>query len=1384
MSTIYGEKGGKSSSSKTSSITEAPNTLQSNSIARILDVIGEGEIVGLVDGMKSVYLDETPLQNSDDSYNFDGVVIETRTGTTDQSYIAGFPSVETATSISTQVTQETPAIRTITTQAANAARVTLLIPALTEQNTSTGDINGTSVAIAIDVRPNGGDWSEAVYDIIEGKTTSDYERSYRVELDDTGPWDIRMRRITADSDSSFLNNETYWSTLTEIIDAKLTYPDTALVGITVNAEDFGDSIPSRSYLVKGRIIQVPSNYDPDTREYTGIWDGTFKMAWSDNPAWVYYDIATNKRFGAGIDNVDKWGLYTIAQYCDELVPNGYGDDEPRFTFNTVLSSQEEAFDALNLISSCFRGMTYWGTNTVVAVADMPSDPVKLVTPSNVIDGEFEYSGTGLSARHSQVLVTWNDPESNYEEAIEVVEDPELIEKYGIRQLDITAVGCTSRGQARRMGLWTLYSEKAETETISYQASIDHVDMRPGDIVKVSDPSIAGARLGGRVRVTGTTELELDKRPDEASGQDWFLDVVMPAGGIETREVTSFDGNKVTLSQPLSQEPVKAAQWILRSTSVEPRQFRVLSITEDGDNIYTVTGIEYDPTKYARVEEGLILDDPDYSLLPSGAISAPYNITAVTSTYIAGNTQHQKLTISWTASDDPRVQTYQCEFISPDDATWQSGYNNGGLSFDVMDISPGEWQIRVRGLSALGVASPWVSLTTTISGLLEPNAPTSVDVEVGTFQIKLSPSGGKAGQEWQYWRSDVALADESLIETNAVLRTQTNGSYIDTGLDPLTTYYYYIRGANNYGVSGWYPVQATTEGDATAILTALSGKITETQLYQDLNERIDQIEVNATDIVTANTLREDGDEALAEQINTVSATLGDADAVIQQRLTAQVTGRSLVVDGSFTSGDGSLWNDISAVTIEPRDTEGTTLRANTPASNFALFADANQGTTRNVIATFTDVSEGDLYSCSFWFARANSGNGTLSMTVQWYTADNTLVSWPTVLSESLSSYTNSVWQSSDDVTITAPAGATKGRVVMRLGSDNTVGQAAFTAVKAGIADKALSEKVDTVQAALGDDIASVEQSLSAEVDAVEGTVSALYTLRTDVNGRVAGFGLSNDGATSAFGIVADQFYIADPDDSVNEVIPFIFDNGVAYIQEALIGSLTFNKLTDDTGTFIVENGKLQAEYIQADELEVEWANIQNVSIGTADIETAAITSAKIDDLAVTSAKIGTAAVDTLQIAGDAVTVPVSSYTANQQAISQQGAWTNIASITINPNNAPVALSFNTAVYVWVNTSAASDAGAIAEAEISFKITKDGADFLSLGVVQAAKMSGAENSTTNFARAEIQQIISGGYRDSATGTTRTYALWAKVDGTWDNVVNMYAVRRFMQALGTKR
>lgn len=1054
---IEGAGGGKGGGGSARTPREEPNTLRSTSKARIIDMIGEGPIVGLVNGLQSAFFDDTPLEDEDGNANFAGVTLHTRDGYPDQDHIAGFPSVENEVDVSVEVTHDVPITRTVDNLDADAVRVKIQIPQLSYQDLETGDLEGYRVAIAIDVRPNGGSWSERRADMIEGKTTSPYQRAYRIDLPGTGPWEVRVRRTSEDADASNINNQTYWAAYTEIIDSKLIYPDSALVALEVDAQQFGSDIPSRSYDMKLRIIEVPSNYDPETRTYSGLWDGSFKLAWSDNPAWCFRDLAMSTRYGAGLESVDKWGLYQIAQYCDELVPNGYGQEEPRFTFNTLFASREEAITTLDTMASIFRGMTYWGTNTVMATADMPADPVKLVTPSNVIEDEnsgcFTYSGSALKARHTVALVSWTDPENGYELSVEVVEDKDGIERYGWRQKDVTLVGCTSRGQARRAGLWILYSERAETETVSYKCSVDQADLRPGDIIALSDPSTAGARLGGRLRQTGTERLQLDQRPDEASGGDWYLDVKLPSGGIERRAVASFDGDFVTLANPLSQTPVDGAVWMLSSTEVEPRLFRVLSNKEQEDHTYTITALEHDPNKYARIEQGLQLPEPDNTLIPTGPVTSPYNITIEPSTYIAGGTEHQKITISWTPSDDARVMNYMLDAQGPTDVKYSTRYVGEGTSFDLLDVAPGEWSVRVRGVTGTGTMSPWTVLTTQVTALLLPLPPTTIDLEVGTFSIVLKPQGGRPGQQFEFWRSTAAL-DESLIESNAV-KLGAGNQITDVSLRPDTTYYYYVRGINVYGVSGWYPVQATTENDPAAIMENISGQIKETDLFGDLQSKLG------------------------------------------------------------------------------------------------------------------DIAE----------------------------------SW-----------------------------------VLKVGGD----------------------------------------------------------------GKVGGIGTAYDPDQNVidFGILADRFYIADPDNAGADTIPFIFESGALYLKEALIQRLTFSKLTDDQGTFLVENGRIKANYLQVNRAESDnyqsgnsgWALFEN---GSAELNNAIVRGTVYAQNGEFGGELKAAtgtfsgqltadavnAIDTINLRGNSITVPVSYYNGNSLNPNEDQ-WTTIASLNINADGAPIFITGTFSYDCWV------------------------------------------------------------------------------------------------------
>lgn len=820
--TIHGAGGG-GKSSKQRTPTEAPNTLRSVSKGRILDLIAHGPIHGLVNGLQSIYLDDTPLQNPDGSFNFEGVTVHTRNGYPDQDYIPGFPAVENTISVSSEVTHELPIIRTTSNPDIDAAVVTVQVQGLTSTDAKTGDINGSSVSLAIDVRPQGGAWRAVLSDTISGKTNSAYQRSYRVPMDGVPPFDVRVRRITPDSDTSRITDKLAWTTLTEVVDTKLSYPDSALVGIELDAALFGSSMPSRSYDMKLSIINVPSNYNPLTRTYTGMWDGLFKKAWTDNPAWAFYDLATDPVIGADVKNVDKWSLYQIGRYCDELVPDGYGGMEPRFTINTVFADRQDAINVLADLASVFRGMCYWGSDSLVAVGDMPADPVKLVTPANVINGEFEYSGTSLRERHSVAIVMWNDPDDNYRQKPEFVEDPDSIELFGWRETQVTALGCTSRGQARRLGKWILYSERAETQTVNYSASMDHADLRPGDFIELADPDQAGARMGGRVLQAGTKTLTLDKVPKQTERDTWFLSVTMPNGSIERKQVLSFAGDKVNLLDPLSVEPLRGAVWVLTSLSVRLPIYRVTAVTEEAEKLeYKITATEHDPTKYSRVELDIVLPDLPTSYLPTGPVAPPMDIVAKAYTYLAGGVSHQAITISWTPSGDVRVVEYILEAQGPRDVSFRTIYTGAGTAFDELDADAGEWMFRLKAVSSTGRSSPWVSRTVQISNMLMPVRPDSVDVSVATFSISLFPRGAYPGAVYEFWRSSAALTDAQ-IESNAV-RLSVSTDLVDTGLRSGTQYFYYIRGSNQYGLSAWYPVQATTIADFDDILSAMDEDI--------------------------------------------------------------------------------------------------------------------------------------------------------------------------------------------------------------------------------------------------------------------------------------------------------------------------------------------------------------------------------------------------------------------------------------------------------------------------------------------------------------------------------------------------------------------------------
>jgi predicted phage tail protein len=709
-----GGKGGGGGSSRVAQ--EAPNTLRSRASAKMIEVLSEGPIDGLVDGDRSIFFDDTPLQAADGSLNFQGVAYALMEGLPSQSPIPGITAQETETAVGVKVTASTAVVRSVAGSTATSARVTVRVPSLSQQDTTNGDINPTSVQIAIDVRIAAGAWEQVVSDTISGKTTSTYERAYRIPLPSgAGTRDIRVRRITADSGSVALQNETWWSSFSEIVERQLIYPDSAVIGMSVDSSLFGGQIPSRAYEIRGIKLKVPSNWNPTTRAYTGIWDGTFQVAWADNPAWVLYDVLTNPRYGLGEkiaeSAVDKWALYSIAQYCDELVPDGFGGTEPRFTFNGVLNEREDAYRVMNAIASCFRGMIYWGAGTVTAVCDRPADPVALVGAANTIEGRFAYQGTALKARHNRVLVSWNDPTDGYRRAIEVVEDAASISAIGLRTAEVAAFGCTSRGQANRHGRWLLDSERTQTETVTFRCSLDQFTLRPGDIVAINDPAWSGLRRAGRVVTATTSAVTLDAAVTLQTGVAYELSVVLPSGAVEKRTVTTGAGSASSLavSPAFGAAPQPDAIWLLQGADLAPRQFRVMAVVEVDRHVVEITALLHDPAKYARVEQSVQLAEPPFTVFPTGEIAKPTGLTVRKVIARVDSAIVNRVIVSWTPAPDGRVARHEVQY-RPTGLAWTPAGTETGVSIDIGDLPGGIYDFRVRSLDAIGGFSGWQTLS--------------------------------------------------------------------------------------------------------------------------------------------------------------------------------------------------------------------------------------------------------------------------------------------------------------------------------------------------------------------------------------------------------------------------------------------------------------------------------------------------------------------------------------------------------------------------------------------------------------------------------------------------------------------------------------------------
>lgn len=704
MKNIIGAGGGGKGGGSAGFVAKEENdSLRSIAYAQVIDLVCEGEIGGLVNGPNSVYLDETPVIDDNGNENFKGVQIVPRYGTQSQDVIQGFPSSENEVIVGIIATNAVPVIRTVNDSLIDAVRITVSLPGLTSTNASTGDIGGSEVKFKIEVNSNGGGYVQVANDFINGKTTSKYQKSYRIELPGEGPHQIRLSRVTADSVTAAVQDKLYWDSYSEIIDAKLRYPNSAVIAVRVDAANFR-SIPKRAYHLKLLKIKIPSNYNPLSRIYsTEIWDGTFKCEWSNNSAWVLYDLLTNARYGCGLAeaDVDKWGLYQIGKFCDELIDNGRGSKSPRFTTNCYFQQRAEAFNLIRDLCTVFRGFSYWQGGILNVVQDSPQDAAFLFHQGNVINGDFIYQGTAKKNRYTVALVTWNDPEDFYRPKVEYVPHEAGIARYGIIQSEVVALGCTSQDQAHRMGRWLLYTAQSETETVNFEAGPDSGRVKLGQVIKIADPMRAGGRRAGRVKTATINSVIVDMDLNLLPGVNYTLSVMLPSGIPNDRLFTSVNylNREITVGLNFGAVPHVHGSWMIASADIQPQTFRIISIAEN-EGKYSISALAHNPDKYAHVENDLIIPERDISSLQLTP-AAPAGAVVTENLYNDGGVVKVKAIFSWETTFN--AVSYQVSYRKLNGNIISLGEVSSN-EVEILNVDEGIYDFFVIAISILGYKS--------------------------------------------------------------------------------------------------------------------------------------------------------------------------------------------------------------------------------------------------------------------------------------------------------------------------------------------------------------------------------------------------------------------------------------------------------------------------------------------------------------------------------------------------------------------------------------------------------------------------------------------------------------------------------------------------------
>lgn len=941
--------GGKKSSGSSRTPVEADDTVNSRAMASILDLLGEGVIGGLVDGAKSIFIDDLPILNEDGSPNFSGITWDFRDGSQDQTPMAGFDFVETPKSVNIQLKRTHDVTIAIDNDEADRVRVILKFPSLRSVDKKTGDTNGTTVKYKFQIANGDNAFKDA---IAEGESTSEvtltakktgvYYRSYELKLPKPGrAYKIRVIRITEDSNTQYIFNDTWVDSIGEIVDTPMNYPNSALVGLKVNSEQFGSSMPSRSYLVRGLKIRVPSNYNENTNTYIGVWDGTFKLLSSSNPAWILFDVLTNARYGLGQfvseSMIDLGQIYQIGRYCDEEVDNGFGGKEKRFAINTQITSRQDAYRLIQDIAGAFRGMVFWAGGMVNVMQDSPSDPVMMFTNANVKDGMFSYKGSARKDRPSVALVTYNNKEDGYKQNIEYVEDQEAMRRYGERKTEVVAFGCTSRGQAHRVGLWLLYTARMESDVISFTAGLDASFLMPGETVLIQNKYRAGKRNSGRIVAFTKNSITLDA-PVTLNKAGSYIRILNQEGEIVERDIleTGEDITKVTFSKALNSGdmPVMNGVWTITEPDLEPMRVRVINVAQgDAQGTFDVTVVQNNASKYEAIDNGATLI-PENNTVLDPTYSKPTNLQVTEGTYISspGNLSIKLVAtwegksaeywISWRRSDENNVSNWQSARVTEE-------------QFEILNIAEnGQYDIQLYAVSFSGKKTDIISTVYQVKGTMTPpGSPTSLTA-VGDYRNVILNWVNPDSIDLDH--INVYASQTNDLETAKLIAEAASTTFTHAGLGDSETWYYWVRAANKRGMLSPPNSNLGTEATTRDVLSFLTGKITSSELGQELLEEIDtkasqdavdnlhkQMEESLKKLAAAD---ETLQQSQTDLKNEVSGTLDKVNDALQQvedsnaalvELQETVSEQGKAVAGAVEAAHAALDN-ASALIAEERE----------------------------------------------------------------------------------------------------------------------------------------------------------------------------------------------------------------------------------------------------------------------------------------------------------------------------------------------------------------------------------------------------------------------------------------------------------------------------------